>query len=122
MSLEILIADGRTTFAPGDEIHGQVRWTLDRAPPWVELRLFWYTEGKGTQDVAVAAHTRFTNQDAQGGGSFSLRAPAHPPSCSGRLVSIRWALELVTGDDQPVTRIELVIGPGAREIMLGHVD
>jgi len=122
MSLEILLAEGRTAFTPGEEINGQLRWSLDQAPPWVELRLFWYTEGKGTQDVGVAAHTRFTHQHAQGGGSFSLRAPAHPPSCSGRLVSIRWALELVTGDNQPVTKVDLVIAPGAREIMLGHVE
>jgi hypothetical protein len=122
MSLEIILADGRTAFAPGEEISGKLRWTLEQAPPWVELRLFWYTEGKGTQDVAVAAHTRFSHQDAVGGGSFSLQAPTHPPSCSGRLVSIRWALELVTGDHQPVTKVDLVIAPDAREIILGHVE
>lgn len=122
MSLRILVADGRSDFSPGQEISGQIRWELDRAPPWVEVRLFWYTEGKGTQDVRVMAQERFINLDAQGDKSFRLRAPASPPSCSGRLISIRWALELVSGDDQPVAKVDLVIGPGGRELLLGHVD
>jgi len=121
MSLEITLADGRVAFSPGAEISGHLRWTFDGTPTWVELRLFWYTEGKGTRDVRVVDQKRFTDLDASGGGTFSLRAPAHPPSCSGRLVSIRWALELVSGDDQPVPKIDLVIGPGAKELLLGHV-
>jgi hypothetical protein len=122
MSLEIFVADSHTTFTPGQEITGQVRWALDRAPSWLEVRLFWYTEGKGTQDVRVMAQERFTDLDAHGEKPFRLRAPVSPPSCSGRLVSIRWALELVSGDVQPVAKVDLVIGPGGRELVLGHVD
>jgi hypothetical protein len=38
------------------------------------------------------------------------------------LVSVRWALELVTSQDDPVSRTELVIGPDRREILLGHAE
>ena len=120
MTLRIEPTGERTAFAPGDTISGRVHWTCDEAPAWLELRLFWYTEGKGTQDVGVAAQERFSDPGTGGERPFSFRAPALPLSCSGRLVSIRWALELVGGDDVP--RVEVVIGPGAREIVLGHVE
>jgi hypothetical protein len=38
------------------------------------------------------------------------------------LVSIRWALELVSADDHPVVKVDLVIAPSAGEIKLGHAD
>ncbi len=122
MSLHLTLADGSTSFAPGQTISGQVRWQLDQAPAWIELRLFWYTQGKGTQDVGVVVRERYEQPQISDTKSFALTAPAEPPSCSGRLVSISWALELVSSDDQPVPRIDLVIAPGAQELRLGHVD
>ena len=122
MSLEIQLAGGNPAFAPGETIAGTMRWQLDRAPEWIELRLFWYTEGKGTQDVGVGPIERADHPQLQGEQPFSLRAPNLPPSCSGRLVSVRWALELVTSQDDPVSRTELVIGPDRREILLGHAE
>lgn len=122
MSMDLTLDDGRSAFAPGQAITGQVRWQLDQAPAWIELRLFWYTQGKGTQDVGVALRERYDHPQMSDTRSFNLAAPAQPPSCSGRLVSVCWALELVSSDDQHVPRIDLVIGPEAREIHLGHVE
>lgn len=118
----ITLTDGRAAFEPGEAITGTVHWSGDKGPAWLELRLFWYTEGKGTQDVGVANAERFSEPGPSGERTFRLPAPNHPLSCSGRLVSIRWALELVSADDQPVVKQDLVIGPGAREATLGHVE
>lgn len=120
----ITLADGRTAFAPGEELTGTISWSSasGERPAWLEVRLFWYTEGKGTQDIGVATTERFTDPGQHGEKTFRLKAPHQPWSCSGRLVSIRWALELVSSDDQPVVKVELVIAPGAGEIVLGHVD
>lgn len=118
----IVLTDGRTSFAPGEDLTGSISWSSSERPAWLELRLFWYTEGKGTQDIAVATTERFTDPGQHGEKAFRLKAPSHPLSCSGRLVSIRWALELVSSDDQPVVKVDLVIAPGAREIELGHVE
>lgn len=120
--ISLTVNDGRSTFAPGEDITGIVSWSGDQHLAWVEVRLFWYTEGKGTMDVGVATSERFSDLGFHGEKPFRMSAPALPPSCSGRLVSIRWALELVSADDQPVVKIDLVIAPGAREIVLGHVD
>lgn len=118
----LTLMDGRSAFSPGEDITGTIRWSAEQAPAWLELRLFWYTEGKGTQDIGVARSERFSDPGPQGERPFRMRAPAHPQSCSGRLVSVRWALELVSADDQPVVKVDLVIAPGAREITLGHVE
>lgn len=112
----------RSAFAPGEDIVGTIRWSGEQPLAWLELRLFWYTEGKGTQDIGVALTERFSDGSPRGERPFRMRAPAHPQSCSGRLVSVRWALELVSADDQPVVKVDLVIAPGAREITLGHVE
>ena len=50
MSMEIILADKNAYFAPGQAIDGDLVWNFPKAPRWLELRLFWYTEGKGTQD------------------------------------------------------------------------
>jgi hypothetical protein len=122
MSMEIILADKNAYFAPGQAIDGDLVWNFPKAPRWLELRLFWYTEGKGTQDVSVVARQRMDHPSANGKQSFHFSAPHHPPSCSGSLVTIRWALELVSQDRQPPPIVQLVIAPHAREIILRKAD
>jgi hypothetical protein len=122
MSVELRLSGEQSTFAPGETITGVARWEAVRPPAWLAVRLFWYTTGKGTQDVGVVSEQRSEQPAAIGEQVFRFTAPAHPPSCSGRLVSVRWALELVGDHDQVVPRIDLVIAPGGREVLLGQVD
>jgi hypothetical protein len=112
----ISLDDGRSAYRPGETISGVVEWNGETAPGQLELRLFWYTQGKGTQDVGVAATQGIDTHGPDVRRPFRLVAPAHPPSLSGKLVSVCWAIELIGGDE--VLRQELVIGPGAREVVL----
>ncbi len=106
---------GRREFEPGEELSGRVSWAFQTAPENVELRLFWYTEGKGTQDVEVVERETFGGLQ-EGRRNFRLRLPKSPYSFSGRLVSIRWALELVAEPSGEALREDLVMGPGGREV------
>ena len=100
-------------FTPGERLRGLARW-LDPIPTQsVELRLFHYTEGKGTQDVDVV-HT--LPLDAP--GPFEFQLPRGPCSFSGRLVSLAWALELVITPGNQVAPVDLVLSPTAEEIDL----
>ena len=119
MTLEIIIDRDQRAFTPGNPISGRLRWSFDTIPQWIELRLFWFTEGKGTQDLSDVEKQRITDCPMSGERPFSFIAPAHPPSCSGTLVSIRWALELVSDVQEPVPNTTLLIGPNAEEIVLG---
>lgn len=114
----IELADGRIAFEPGELIQGRVSWQLDTAPNSAELRLFWFTRGKGTEDVAVVRTVQFGGLSPVESRPFEFRAPAQPHSFSGKLISLVWALELKLTAPGAVSRVEIIIAPGRQEIVL----
>lgn len=117
--IELHVDGGRRDLAPGETLCGTVQWTCANAPEAVEVRLLWYTEGRGDRDVGVARRLRIEAPTAIGSNAFRLDTPSGPWSCSGRLVSIRWALEAVTQPGGETARSELTLAPGGLEIALG---
>ena len=108
-------------FSPGAEIWARVAWRLDTAPESLELRLFWHTVGKGTEDVEIVERVLLPPSIA-GEQDLALRSPAGPYSFSGRLISLVWGLELVAEPAGETARAELVIAPDGEEIRLGGAD
>ena len=45
--LNIETNENETRFAPGEKVEGIVKWHLVRRLKSIELRLFWYAQGKG---------------------------------------------------------------------------
>jgi hypothetical protein len=119
--LRIEIENGRTAFAPGDTVAGHVSWSLDDNPESAELRLFWYTSGKGTQNVGGVQDTPFDRPQRSDRRDFRIVLPRAPYSCSGTLVSIVWAMELIVEPGSQTERVELTIAPGGNEVVLGSV-
>jgi hypothetical protein len=119
--LSVQTFQNRRTFEPGDEISGEVRWELQEAPRSVELRLFWFTKGKGTEDAGVMDTLRFEHAGAQEKRAFKFRLPDSPYSFSGRLITLAWALELVVAPSKEVARLEFVMAPRGKEVLLGSV-
>lgn len=119
-TLKIGTRDQQTAYRPGDAIEGAIGWDLDPAPKAIEIRFFWHTRGKGTEDVTIVDQIRFERPNAQGAEPFRFIAPRHPPSFSGKLVSVLWALEVVALPGNLSARAPLVLGPDAREILLGQ--
>src|SRR6185369_15538212 len=93
--LTILLRDERDAFRPGERLEGVAGWRLEAPPTSAEVRLFYYTRGKGTQDVEVAGRQRFETPQASEGRPFTFELPDEPFSFSGQLISLIWALELV---------------------------
>ena len=101
--LRVEFEDGKTVYRPGESIRGTVRWRLDEAsvslpesvPESMEVRLFWYTMGKGDTDVGIADSTTIDAPGSEGSRSFDFTAPQAPLSFSGHLISLVWAVELV---------------------------
>jgi hypothetical protein len=116
--LKIVLADNRRSFRPGETLQGVAVWRLDEPPKSIELRLFWFTRGKGTEDVGVVNKVRFDAPQLTEGRDFSFTLPAGPFSFSGELISLVWALELVVEPGDCSTRVELVISPSGEEILL----
>ncbi len=106
----------RTVYRPGEKIAGRIEWDLDRPALALELRLFWYTAGKGDMDVEVTSRLRVDRPGTVGQRDFEFTAPRTPHSFSGKLISIVWALEMVTEPAGEVERLELIISPTGSEV------
>lgn len=109
--------DGRVNYRPGDSIAGAAGWKLERAPESIELRLFWFTSGKGTSDLGLAATVTFEQPQAEEARPFVFTAPKFPVSFSGRIISLVWALELVVKPGTECARLHLVISPTGEELV-----
>jgi hypothetical protein len=116
--LAIEIQNGANAFLPGEVVEGTVSWQLDQPAVTVELRLFWYTQGKGDQDVGVVFAVPFANPGLQGSRAFRISLPDGPFSFSGKLISLVWALELVAEPGPRASRTEITVSPTRMEILI----
>lgn len=119
-ALRIDITGGQRGYTPGETIDGRVTWQVDAAPQSAELRLFWYTSGKGTQDVETVETVAFQTPQMNDDRTFLVRLPRQPFSFSGKLISLVWALELIVEPGSNVERRELVMSPSGVEVVLGE--
>ena len=117
--IQVDIRDGYTAFRPGDVVEGTVFWQLEPVPAEVEARLFWYTQGKGDQDVGVVETLPYPNPAPTERRPFRFRLPAGPFSFSGKLISLAWAIEVVAQPGDVAGRIEITVSPTGDEIRLG---
>lgn len=115
--LRVSIEGRRTAFRPGDVLRGEAAWHLDGEPEKLSARLFWYTQGKGTQDVGVVEELELSPV-AEGRQELRFQIPEGPYSFSGKLVSLLWAVELVAEPGGETARAELVVSPTGRELVL----
>jgi len=116
--LNIHTDDNRRWYLPGDTVSGRVSWTLDEPPETVEVRLFWHTTGKGTEDVEIVDSSSFPGGGTRGDGAFSFTLPLGPTSFSGTLITLTWALELVCLPGGGVERLDLIVAPTPVEVAL----
>jgi len=117
--IQVETRDGRTAFNPGEEVEGTVRWQLvDRPPRSLEVRLFWYTEGKGGRDVGVVETLPLANPGSEGHQPFRFRLPDGPYSFSGKIIHLRWAIEAVAEPSDRAERLDIIMSPSGREIVL----
>jgi hypothetical protein len=118
--LRIELAGGRTGFRPGEALSGRVAWRVDGEPASAELRVFWYTSGKGTQDVGIVQTMTLAAPRPEDQRDFTLALPREPYSFSGKLISLIWAIELIVEPGAHVHRQEFVLSPTGREVVLSR--
>lgn len=113
--------DNQASFTPRSPLAGVVTWQFDAAPQAVEVRLFWFTQGKGDRDVGVVDRVRFDNPAAADAQPFDFSLPAGPYSFSGKLISLTWAIEAVAIPGEETARLEIVVSPTGAEIDLTRI-
>lgn len=109
--LKVTLKDGRGVFRPGATIRGRVDWTLERPPVDARVNLYWFTRGKGTEDLHVVDHQPVTAAVAQGGQDFEFTLPAGPFSFDGTLIAVTWGVELVCNEPPGAAGVEFVVSP-----------
>lgn len=114
--LTITPTSGDSSRKPRGVLEVLARWSLPSTPRSLEARLFWFTRGKGTEDVGVVAKELLPAPGAHGEHRVRFTLPDAPYSFSGRLISLIWAVELVA--DNTAARWEFVLAPEGREILL----
>jgi len=120
--LRINLKDENSAFQPGRELTGTASWQLERGARELELRLFWFTRGRGTEDAGVVQTIRFEHPLNEETRPFHFVLPEGPYSFSGKLISLVWALELIVEPSKEVVRREIVVAPGGQEVGLDTVE
>ncbi len=110
-------------FRPGEVIAGSVSWVdLPASTLRIDVRLIWYTVGKGSRDLEVVVNRSVAKPAAEGQQSFEFAAPARPNSFSGTLLSLLWAIEVISFPDQEAEQLEISITPAESEIVLTPIQ
>ena len=122
MSLALRLNQDAQTLVPGQVIDGTLGWRLDDAPKDAVLRLFWFTEGKGTCDVGLVEEIELPHHLAELSGTFRFTLPAAPYSFNGQLIALKWAIELLVDDGKLVERLDLIVSPWVEQVTLKKVE
>ena len=120
--LSLKLENGDTRYEPGAQLIATADWELDRPAEEIELRLSWYTRGKGGTDSGVVQAVSFDNPEAQGQKRLGIQLPDSPYSFSGKLISLVWMLELEAIPSGESDRVEITLAPGGQEIVLGTTE
>lgn len=122
MNLSLALNQDPTTLVPGQVIDGTLGWKRDEPPRKAMLRLFWYTEGRGTQDVGIVEEIALPKDRKILSGTFRFQLPEAPYSFQGKLITLKWAIELVVNKGKEVERLDLVVSPWVEQVALGTAE
>ena len=117
--LDITAQNAKQNYRPGEWFEGRAEWQCDHDVEAVEVRLIWFTRGKGDTDVSVLDVQREENPPRIGCRTFRFQLPDSPYSFSGKLISLIWAIEVVIEGARDAARLEFTLAPDGREIELG---
>jgi hypothetical protein len=122
MNLFLKIDGEQARFHPGDKLCGTADWRLEKAVRAIEVRLIWFTQGKGTQDMQIVDRRRWETPALDAKEEFEFALPEAPHSFSGKLITLSWAVELVVEKANESRRVEFILSPYDAEIELGVAD
>jgi len=108
----------KEAYTPGEILRGTLRWNLANEPAFLELALFWYTEGKGTTDSGAVDRQTIDQPGRQGSREFTFVLPAGPVSFNGTLISLIWGVEVIAGKGKISQHASFVLSPNGKPLDL----
>ena len=119
--LKLTTVENQTAFEPGDDVDVVAEWQLEDVPERAEVRLVWFTRGKGDPETRIVQVQPLESPKQSDVRGCTLKLPTAPYSFSGKLISLTWAVELVLSDDQ-TQRVDIVMAPNGKEVVLESVE
>lgn len=124
--INITTRGGRLAYRPGEWLEGSANWNLSMPLQAVEIRLLWFTRGRGTPDASVVDSSRVEAPSPMSDAPFRFQLPTAPHSFSGQLIALSWAVEVVAiaqrGKDRLSERLEFRLSPFDADITLPVVE
>lgn len=117
--VQISVDDNATSFRPGENIGGTVRWQLEESVKSIEIHLLFFTSGKGTSDHEIIETIPIENPPMSGSQRFDWRLPQSPYSFSGKLISLIWAIEAVVLPSDEAETYQFQMTSTGKEIVIG---
>ena len=118
----IEFGDGRRNFHPREQLTVSVEWSFPSSPGQFEVRLLWFTSGKGIADTTIVERQNVPDPRPYGRQQFTFRLPESPYSFQGKLIRLEWAVEVSTGRPDECEREQFAMSPTAQEIWIGQPD
>ena len=127
LKVAIELEESKTAFRPGGVMQGSIRVDAPAAwePEFLELVVFWRTEGRGTQDSASILHDKY-HEGAEHISSpfehpFTVRLPDMPWTYHGDMIKIHWYAGLYAkakGEDEEFIEQNFVLHPNPEGLTL----
>jgi len=115
--------EGKTEFRPGETISGTITWYTPPSAESIVLRLYWFTSGRGTQDIGVVQKRTWPASFTGSAGCerFAFVLPDEPYSFSGTYISLTWALKIIALPNEESFKKDFVVSPTGKEIGLDNI-
>jgi hypothetical protein len=104
---------------PFQNLTGRIRRMGAFSATSLELRLFWFTRGRGDEDASIIQRQSVNPEAPE--INFSWKLPAAPYSFAGQLITLAWAVELVDENEQSFDLVPFLLSPTGQELQLEAV-
>jgi hypothetical protein len=117
MTVAIILRDPEGRFRPQSRIEGSVSWGLGSTSDWLEVRLVWHTEGKGTREVMVVGRVPLMDVRVGNQRTFSFTLPDMPYTYHGQILSILWSIDVfgpargLLRREEQIATLPIVVSP-----------
>ena len=108
--MRIELREPTACYRPGQPIIGSLhRQDGNAERESIEIRLIWFTRGKGDRDFEVIDLKTIDHLKDKNPAAFEFNAPRYPCSFSGKLISLIWAIEAISFPDREASIHEIII-------------
>lgn len=101
---------------PFQMLSGKVRVTGPVKAKKLELRIFWFTRGRGDEEAEIVHRQSIDPNQAL--SDFAWQLPSQPYSFAGQLITLAWAVELVDAKERSLDLVPFLLSPNGAELQL----